>query len=279
MKGWCYVLTNEFMPGIVKIGWTTRTPEERSVELSTTGVPGKYRIEYASEVAEAELAEKHAHSILRTVRVDPSREHFRCETLDAIAVVREAAERFGRLSERFHNVDREEAERLANRHQEEVRMAVEAEMEAARRDALLRAETEAWSRWVKSQQELVGRVYAGWIEDSRPKRPFLPAAALSVLVALGVAAMTSPKGANYGGAVFVGVIVAMFWWGYRNGLVTEGSPVKALRAQMNDWLTRIGERRGVMCHECHQLHAVENDHKVTHKCTRCGTWMTIPLRR
>ena len=279
MRGWCYVLTNEFMPGIVKIGWTARTPEERSVELSTTGVPGRYRIEYATEVAEAELAEKHAHSILRAVRVDPSREHFRCETLDAIAVVRESAERFGRLSERFHNVEREEAERLTGRHQEEARRAVEAEMESARLDALLRAETEAWRAWVRTQQELVTRVHAAWIDGTRPNKPFLPTVVVSILVALAVAAIASPKSASYGGAAFVGLIVAMFWWGYRNDLFTESDPVKALRAQMRDWQLRVGERRGIVCLKCHQLHSVEDDHRTTFKCSRCGEWMTIPMRR
>ena len=279
MKGWCYVLTNEFMPGIVKIGWTARTPEERSVELSTTGVPGKYRIEYAAEVAEAELAEKHTHSILRAVRVDPSREHFRCETLDAIAVVREAGERFGLFPERFHNVEREEVERLANRHKDEARRAVEAEMDAARVDALRLAETEAWRGWAKSQRELVTRMYGAWIDGIRPNKPFLPIAVTSVLIALGVAALFSPQGANYTGAAFGGVILALFWWGLRNDFFAESRPVKALKAQKNDWLIRIEERRGVACCSCHDLQSIGDDQRITFKCARCGEWMTIPLRR
>ena len=39
-KGYVYLLTNEAMPGYVKIGFTERTVEERIEELSKpTGVP------------------------------------------------------------------------------------------------------------------------------------------------------------------------------------------------------------------------------------------------
>lgn len=32
--GWVYVLTNPAMPGLVKIGLTTKTPKARAVELT-----------------------------------------------------------------------------------------------------------------------------------------------------------------------------------------------------------------------------------------------------
>lgn len=40
MAGWVYILSNEYMPGIYKIGMTTNSPEARAKELSSaTGVP------------------------------------------------------------------------------------------------------------------------------------------------------------------------------------------------------------------------------------------------
>ena len=39
-EGWVYILTNEAMPGLVKIGYTMNDPAIRAEELSSdTGVP------------------------------------------------------------------------------------------------------------------------------------------------------------------------------------------------------------------------------------------------
>ena len=39
-EGWVYILTNEAMPGLVKIGWTMQDPAIRAEELSdSTAVP------------------------------------------------------------------------------------------------------------------------------------------------------------------------------------------------------------------------------------------------
>jgi len=41
-KAHVYILTNESMPGLVKIGWTAGDPNERADALSTTGVPTRF---------------------------------------------------------------------------------------------------------------------------------------------------------------------------------------------------------------------------------------------
>ncbi len=51
--GYAYVLSAEYMPNIIKIGMTeslNRDGFERARELSTTGVPGKYKVEYQRRV-------------------------------------------------------------------------------------------------------------------------------------------------------------------------------------------------------------------------------------
>ena len=40
-------MSNEAMPGIYKIGCTSRHPENRANDLYTTGVPSRFVIEYA----------------------------------------------------------------------------------------------------------------------------------------------------------------------------------------------------------------------------------------
>ena len=43
--GWVYVLTNPAMPGLVKIGLTSRNPQVRAAELTqATGVPAPFVI-------------------------------------------------------------------------------------------------------------------------------------------------------------------------------------------------------------------------------------------
>lgn len=50
-KGIVYVLTNSAMPGLVKIGMTTRESiDTRMKELYSTGVPVPFDCEYACEV-------------------------------------------------------------------------------------------------------------------------------------------------------------------------------------------------------------------------------------
>lgn len=278
VEGWCYVLTNEFMPGIVKIGWTSRTPEERSTELSTTGVPGKYQIEYSARITEADLAEKHAHLILRSIRVDPSREHFRCEVLDAIAVVRESAERFGLLEQRFHRLDREEKARVVSEHQDELRRVVENEMEAARHEARKQAEATVWREWVEDQQRLLDQAFANMSDLVLPKKPFLPIALVSCLLVTLPALILFPGGEALALAMLAGIIFAVVWWGFRNDLFAESATAKSLREQISTQKNLVASRQGVICKECHQFDSIDNLQKKNHKCSRCGKWTTVPTK-
>jgi hypothetical protein len=70
------------MPNLLKIGMTTRTPEERVKELFTTGVPTPFKIEFAKKVCNPEQKEKTLHRLLEqyTERVSPRREFFRVST-------------------------------------------------------------------------------------------------------------------------------------------------------------------------------------------------------
>jgi hypothetical protein len=39
MRGWIYVISNNSMPGLVKVGYSMKDPEERAKELDHTGTP------------------------------------------------------------------------------------------------------------------------------------------------------------------------------------------------------------------------------------------------
>ncbi len=93
--GFVYILANNAMPGLVKIGFSGRAPEERATELSTTGVPLPFTVVYAAQVAQPSMCESHVHSNLASLRVAPNREFFRISVSAAIAVVEDVSARLG----------------------------------------------------------------------------------------------------------------------------------------------------------------------------------------
>lgn len=72
-----YVLTNEAMDGLVKIGLTTTSVEERIKQLDNTSLPLPFQCFYAAEVTNAALVEGKLHKIFADKRVRSNREFFR----------------------------------------------------------------------------------------------------------------------------------------------------------------------------------------------------------
>lgn len=75
--GFVYVLRNESMPGIYKVGFTFRSPSLRARELSAaTGVPTHFQLVCYGEYEDARDVEAEMHSRLADQRVSESREFF-----------------------------------------------------------------------------------------------------------------------------------------------------------------------------------------------------------
>lgn len=72
-----YVLTNEAMPGLVKIGVTDFDVTQRIKQLDTTGIPLPFECFYAAEVTDAKLAERAIHKAFGDHRIRPGREFFK----------------------------------------------------------------------------------------------------------------------------------------------------------------------------------------------------------
>lgn len=86
-KGYVYVMMNPSYGNMVKIGKTTKEPEERAKELSaSTGVATPFIVVYKRLFNDCHTAEKLAHAILgeRGCRVNDSREFFAVSIPDAI---------------------------------------------------------------------------------------------------------------------------------------------------------------------------------------------------
>jgi len=73
-----YVLTNEAMPGLVKIGRTTDSLQTRLTQLSAaTGVPLRFEPHFAAEVDDGVRLERTLHQLFDDHRINPKREFFR----------------------------------------------------------------------------------------------------------------------------------------------------------------------------------------------------------
>ena len=86
-NGYVYILINPSYEGLVKIGKTTRDPEERAKELSAaSGVATPFILVYKRLFQDCHTAESNIHMVLsdRGHRVSESREFFKIDITDAI---------------------------------------------------------------------------------------------------------------------------------------------------------------------------------------------------
>lgn len=87
-SGIVYVLTNPAMPGLVKIGKTSRhSIDARLNELYSTGVPVPFECAYAGRVVDETQVEKAFHLAFGPYRLNPKREFFQIEPEQAIALL------------------------------------------------------------------------------------------------------------------------------------------------------------------------------------------------
>jgi hypothetical protein len=93
-EGLVYVLSNGHMPGLVKVGFTTRAIDLRLTELNAaTGVPEGFSVEALFDADDPSVLERMAHEALAAQRVNASREFFRCSVAEALRVLEAIAER------------------------------------------------------------------------------------------------------------------------------------------------------------------------------------------
>lgn len=75
--GFIYVLSNEHMPGVYKIGMTKNDPESRAKEISsTTGVPSPFNVVAAFHSMNPRADERMIHDAFASCRVSQNREFF-----------------------------------------------------------------------------------------------------------------------------------------------------------------------------------------------------------
>ena len=86
-KGYVYILSNKSMPGLVKIGKTTRDVLSRASELFQTGVPTPFKVEHYVATPDCHDLEARAHEKLEPIRISAGREFFCMDANTARAVL------------------------------------------------------------------------------------------------------------------------------------------------------------------------------------------------
>ena len=86
-KGFVYILRNNAMAGLLKVGFSVKVPDERASELYTTGVPEPFELAYYCLVDDAKRIETEIHKELFSYRHNNGREFFRVELVDVIKLI------------------------------------------------------------------------------------------------------------------------------------------------------------------------------------------------
>lgn len=181
MRGWVYVMTCRAMPGLVKVGATTKDPFARASELRGSNNPHGFQVEYDVLVIEPFMLERAAHERLAHCREEgdgQAVEFFRCAVDAAVLAIRSLT-RGQHIVESFHKADRElilaeerEVQRLAEMERSRVERALTQE-----RLQKAQAEEQERSRLAEEQQRCAAeqtareaheerkRVRAAWIAE------------------------------------------------------------------------------------------------------------------
>ena len=92
---WVYVLENDSQPGLLKIGYTKLTPDDRAKQISNaTGVPLPYKVAWAYRCFNGELLEGEVHHALRKYRVNNQREFFQIGLDEAKETIKTIGQNF-----------------------------------------------------------------------------------------------------------------------------------------------------------------------------------------
>jgi len=94
-KQYVYILTNDTMPGLVKIGYTKNDPGVRAKQINAaTGVALDFNVEWAYSCFNGIELEQEVHKYLDSFRVNKNREFFRMTVEEAKSVIERLGKRY-----------------------------------------------------------------------------------------------------------------------------------------------------------------------------------------
>jgi hypothetical protein len=86
IRGWVYIIVNQAIKDLIKIGYSSKDPSLRASDFAQTGVPHKYRVVYDALVDDPYKVEQLVHSNLK--RFNEDKEWFNCSVQQGIESIR-----------------------------------------------------------------------------------------------------------------------------------------------------------------------------------------------
>ena len=231
MKGWVYVISNNAMPGLVKVGYSTKDPGLRAEELNHTGSPHPYVVEYEMLIEEPYEIEQKTHKLLSSKH--EAKEWFRCSAEEAIAAIKQVSgNRI--ITETYQRAERAKAEAL---HQREL----EAQEVRQQRE---KAEQDIKDR-LRNEEAIIRKKYEEQIAASFSPRPFWNYWLGGGILVFIVLAIFDPKISNVAGfmlPVVVGAVAGFVLQQYFENKRKQSSSYVALEKQRDKELAAVRTR-------------------------------------
>lgn len=175
MLGYVYVMSNEAMPGLYKIGCTARHPSERASDLNNTSVPSPFVVEYCMLIDNYPNIERLVHKELSAYNF--GKEFFKYDLDKCILAIKKIAGHSSQYSEEYRDKQMkarvegreaqylrelyEQRERERRAREEQVRRKM---VERAREEAALR-EREERKRKVQQEEEPPEEEVDKWLRN------------------------------------------------------------------------------------------------------------------
>ena len=240
MKGWVYVISNQAMPGLVKVGYSLKDPDLRAEELNHTGSPYPYIVEYEMLIEEPLHVEQKVHKFLSNNR--ERKEWFRCSAEEAVAAIKYVAGD-SLINENFKKAQREKTELIRRQQALEVQRKSQQETE----------EREIKQKLHDEESEIVCH-YQSMIAGRFPPRPFWEYWLWGVVLALIGLAIFSPEFSD-GGALFLAAIgspiIGYFLQAYFEKHRKHSAAYRALLQERDEKLAKL-RSSVVACPGCQQ---------------------------
>ena len=253
MKGWVYVISNDAMPGLVKVGFSSKDPDLRASELNHTGSPHPYIVDYEVLTEHPRDIEQRVHRKLSEHR--EGREWFRCTPEFAVSAVQQIVGD-GAIVESFKRADRLKAEEIRRQHEEEKENQERAE-----------------ARWQEQEQQ-IRTTYEQRLQEAFPEHPvwgyIVAGIVFSFFALAGFGPKLSDSTAFFWSLVtgVAGGFVGKGW--YRNHQKTSDG-YRAILKQRDEELLSVRSKLVISCPKCDQSLRVPRGKKLMVKCSACRT--------
>ena len=283
MKGWVYVISNKSMPGLIKVGYSTKDPDLRAQQLNGTGVPHPFLVDYEALVEDPYQIEQTTHVALAAR--SEAKEWFRCSAEEAIAVIRQTAGQRV-FHETFKRAERAKADELYLRKQHEadnLRKKQEAERDTQlrlemERQQQLREEEERRKRETQIDSRLMAEEQA--IRDEfEPRMKALEPASLSGVIIISVIAVGIMM-ALHPAAIALPIGLTLSKWFFDSQNYESSNAYRALEVELQNKLSAV--RFPVnSCGKCSRVHSFDRkaillDPTSVYHCRSCNAPLAPP---